>query len=256
MACFFSAPAFADFKGTDAFRAPNSNWQYSPYDGGTYAVQNSRLEFLVDSPATGNTAMLLWKANEGAYNKNWFLQVDAYVEILPFSDDGDGIDLSLAVVPSADKGLRMLSISMNRNQNNGISDAGIAVIDPVNFSQVQKTNARSATLRLHYDKKSKTITPSWKTIGGWNYAAPRSLQAWGMTSAETFKAALIARNAAANPQNAGVASGQAYFANFKAGTATPDIVVEKSPSSELKDNKEALQQNLWVNFGSGRSPSV
>jgi hypothetical protein len=234
----FPAAVLADFKGGDTLKtAIASNWNYSPIGGGLFTNLNSRLEFLVETPATGNSAFLEWQVNEGGYNQNWYIQADAYLDLLRFPENGDGIELGLGVLPSEENGPRFFTLALNRYQSDGSAGAGITVIDTENYLQEETTNARAAKLRLHYDRISKTITPSWNTGSGWKYGAPRNLTAWNMKSSETFRAVLFGRSAVTNAQNGEVASGQACFKNFRVGKATPEIVVERSASSELQDNK-------------------
>ncbi len=229
----FPSMVRADFKGGDTLKtAIASNWYYYPYGGAIFDNRNSRLEFSVGAPETGNSAFLMWKVNEGGYNQNWFVQADAYLDLLRFPNHGDGIELGQGISASGENGSRLFGVCLNRNRKNRSSDAGITVLDSVNSTWEEKTNARAATLRLHYDKVSKTITTSWNTGGGWKYGAPRDLSAWNMKSSDTFRAAMFGRNSASDALDAAVSPGQAYFKNFKVGDASPEIVVEKS-SSEL-----------------------
>ncbi|MES2657806.1 MAG: choice-of-anchor D domain-containing protein [Verrucomicrobiota bacterium] len=234
----FPATVLADFKGGDTLKTViASNWFYSPNGGGIFENASSRLEFVVETPTVDNSAFLTWKVNEGSRDQNWYVQADAYLDLIGFPTHGDGIELGLGILPSEENGPRFFTVSLNRNRNNRISNAGITVIDPelMNLWE-ERTKARAATLRLHFNKVSKTITPSWNTGSGWNYGAPRDLTAWNMKSSETFRAVLFARNGVTQASSGKVASGQAYFKNFKVGNATPEIVVEKS-SSELQDKK-------------------
>lgn len=244
----FPSAALADFKGGDTLKTViASNWYYDPYGGGVFDIRNSRLEFIVASPATENAAVLSWKANEGGYNQNWFVQVDTYLELFPVTNEGEGIEMSLSVNPSVEKVPSYISITMNRYHADSGVGAGITVVEPGVIVREQKTTTRSSTLRLHYDRRSRTITPSWNVGKGWVYAAPRNLAAWDMDPSETFRAILLARNSAASLNRAQVASGQAYFQNFKVGRAAPEIVVGKSASAELQDKKGT------VLFGAAKS---
>ncbi len=237
----FSTAALADFKGGDTLKTVvASNWYYSSSGGGVFDVANSRLEFSVKTPATDNTTFLTWAVNTGSPNQNWYVQVDAYLDLIRFPANNDAMELGIAISPSEEKNFRVCSLALNRNRYNGANDAGITVIDPEAYLLEEKTNARAAQLRLHYDKISKTISPSWNAGRGWKYGAPRRLTAWKLKPSETFWVALFGRNSVADAPSAGIASGQAFFTNFKVGNATPEIVVEKSASSELKDKKGTI----------------
>ena len=234
----FPSIAFADLKGSDSFTALRlSDWYFGSSGGLDLSIQNSRLEYLVTSPANINYADLIWQPNTGGYNQSWFVEVDISLGIVAFPDDGDYQDLSLNVFPSADRGLRLFSIGLNQNRANGFIDRGIAVRDTRIYQAEQRSNSPTATLRLHHDKKTRTISPSWNTGSGWVYGGPRDVVAWDMKPSETFVVSLSARNGALVAENAKVLSGQAWFKNFRTGNATPDIVVERSPSSEIKSRK-------------------
>ncbi len=240
----FSTAALADFKGEDTLETVvASNWYYSSSGGGVLDVGNSRLEFSVKTPATDNSAFLTWKVNKGGADQNWYVQVDAYLDLIRFPDNNDGMELGIGILPSGDNGFRFFALSLNRNQSNDGAGAGITVIDPEAYVQEETTNARATQLRLHYNKISKTITPSWNTGKGWKYGAPRPLTGWKLMPSETFRAVLFGRNSAADATSAGVDYGQAYFKNFKVGNAAPDIVVQKAASSELKDKKGTVLFN-------------
>jgi len=246
----YPSSALGDFKGGDSFaRLIPSNWIFSSIGGGDYFAQNSRLEFIVNSPLANNEAHLIWIANSGGYDQSWFMQVDVAVGTLALPDEADVQDLSLGVFPSDDRGIRYLDVGMRHIRTQGFVDRGIAVFDTRSYYQERRTNASAATLRLHYDRSARTITPSWNTGKGWEYGGPRDLVAWNMKPSETFRAILFARNRALNPENAKVVSGQAWFKDFITGNASPDIVVERSPSSELKDNKGT------VSFGTVKTNS-
>ncbi|MEO5916591.1 MAG: choice-of-anchor D domain-containing protein [Luteolibacter sp.] len=233
----FSSAVFADFKGGDTLKTViASNWYYSPGGGGTFENGNSRLDFLVKTPATNNSAFLTWKVNEGSPSQNWYVQADAYLDLIRFPVNGDGMELGLGIVPSENNGPRGLTLALNRNRNNNADDAGISVINSQVSEWEERTTAGAAQLRLHYDKNSQTITPSWNVGSGWKYGAPRDLATWDMKPSETFRAFLFARSGVAGRWSAWIVPGQAYFKNFKVGNAAPEILVAKG-ASELQDKK-------------------
>ena len=243
----FSSSAFADFKGGDTFETLiPSNWFFNGVGGGDF-FNDSRLEFRVNSPATANSASLAWLQNEGGYDQSWFMQVDVSVGTFAFPDQDDGIELSLGVFPSEDKGFRLMSIGMNHFRDNGLVRKAIAVRDTRSYYQERDKSGSTATLRLHHDKDARTITPSWNTGNGWEYGGPRDLIAWDMKPSETFRAVVIAKNGATSAGNAKVLSGQAWFKNFKTGNASPDVVVERPPSNELKSKQGT------VSFGAAKT---
>ena len=243
----FPCLALADFKGGDTFeKIMPSNWFFNGAGGGDF-FNDSRLEFRVNSPATYNSATLTWMQNEGGYAQSWFMQVDVAIGAFAFPDQDDGIELGLGVFPSEDRGFRLVSLGMNHFRDNGLVRKSIAVQDTRSYYQERDQAGGSATLRLHYDKSARTITPSWNTGNGWEYGGPRDLIAWNMKPAETFRAVVVAKNGATSAGNAKVLSGKAWFKNFKTGNASPDVVVERSSSTELKSKQGT------VSFGAAKT---
>jgi Abnormal spindle-like microcephaly-assoc'd, ASPM-SPD-2-Hydin len=237
----FPAAARADFEGGDTLKTlVKSNWYHSLKGGADFKNANSRLELLVRNPATINSAVLLWLPNNGSPTQNWYAQADAYLDLLPLADQGDGIELSLGIMPSEVNGFRFFSVGMLRSHDSGTSYAGISVIDSLNFQWERLTNTRAVTLRLHFNKDTKTITPSWDVGSGWKYGEPRNLDDWNMKPSETFQAVLLGRNEVYRTQNGAIHSGQAYFKNFHVGNASPEIVVGTSALSELQNNKKPI----------------
>lgn len=238
----FPSLGLADFKGGDTFATfLPSNWYFQSVGGADFLSQNSRLEFIVDSPASNNEASLAWLRNVGGFSQSWFIQVDVSMGTVELPNENDVMDLSLGVFPSGDDGFRVIDIGMKQIRINGVVDRGISVLDTRSYYQEKRTGAASATLRLHHDKESRTITPSWNTGKGWEYGGPRDVIAWNMKASESFIALVSARNRVTDAGDAKVVSGQAWFKNFQTGNASPDIVVERSPSSELKDKKGIVQ---------------
>lgn len=233
-----SSAAHADLKGGDTFASfKPSNWYFESSGGPDLLMQNSRLEYLVEAPANTNFASLIWQPNAGGYNQNWFVEVEVSLGDFALPGDGDSQSLSLNVFPSADRDLRLFSVTLNQFRDNGRIFRGIAVRDTRSFELAGLSDARTIRLRLHHDIDSRNITPSWNAGSGWEYGGSRDVVGWNMKSSEKFLVSLAAANGAAIAENAKVLSGQAWFKNFKTGNASPEIVVERSPTSEIKSNK-------------------
>ncbi len=244
----FPSVAFADFKGGDTFaKLVPSNWYFGAEGGGDFRIENSRLQYLVETPTNINSASLAWLPNVGSYNQNWYLEVEVSLGIFAFPDDGDYQNLSLNVLPSGGEGVRIFSVTLNQFRADTLIYRGIAVRDTRNYELARSANAQSVTLRLHHDKDTRNITPSWNTGSGWEYGGSRDVVAWNMKPSENFVASVAAGNGAAKSENAKIFPGQAWFRNFKTGNASPDIVVERSPTSEIKSKKGT------ISFGAART---
>ena len=230
--------AWGDFTGSDSLESPNDQWSYLHSGGGTFVSQNSRLEFIVTSPASTNDATLLWVANQGAYDRNWYLQVDTNLALVPLTE-GNAISLSLFAGNSSDHTNRQIvGIYSQRFQLNGLYHPTIVGYTDWGFFGETKSTARAVTLRLHFDSKEKTITGSWNAGNGWKYLIPQSITRWGMGNSDKFYAFLFAANGGTVTDDLLVASGSARFTNFKTGAAKPQIAVEQPFKTNLVDGKD------------------
>lgn len=229
--------AFGDFLGSDSLAAPNSQWSYIHDGGGEFYSQNSRLEFVVSTPTTANSATLFWEANRGAYNRSWYLQVDTDLAMVPLAD-GSATSLSLSVGNASDGTLRQIAgIYSERIQTGGLLHPLIAGYTDWGFFKEVKCTSRFVTLRLHFDSKEKTLTGSWNPGTGWRYLPPQSIARWGMTDKDQFYAFLYGSNLGPSADSLALASGNAHFRNFKTGPAKPDIGVEQPAEVDLTDGK-------------------
>ena len=104
----------------------------------------------------------------------------------------------------------------------------------------QQSSALDATLRVHFDSTAKTLTGSWKSGSVWSYLPSTKIADWEMDKSSTFSA-ILAASGGGNDQgtNLGpvIETGEAFFSNFKTGTAKPDIAIEQPAGSDLTDGK-------------------
>lgn len=233
----FSESARGDFLGSDSLAAPNSQWSYIHDGGGEFLSQNSRLEFVVSTPTTANSATLFWEANRGAYNRSWYLQVDTDLAMVSLTD-GSATSLGLCAGNASDGTLRQIAgIYSERIQTGGLLYPMIAGFTDWGFFKEVKCTSRFVTLRLHFDSKEKTLTGSWNPGTGWQYLPSQSIARWGMSDTDKFYAFLYGTNLGPSADSLALASGNAHFRNFKAGPAKPDIGVEQPAKFDLTDGK-------------------
>lgn len=232
-------PAFADFSGKDPLVSSSSNWDvFASKGAGKLVFQNSRLEFLVKSPTQEDQMILGWQRNQGGIDQDWFIQVDAHLDAVPLGN-GAFTNLNLAVVDSSNTKSNGYSLAIDRYRD-GTRYVSNINIGSINHSEdeIHNTAATDVTLRIHHDSAAKTITASWKSGKTWRYFAPVSIKGWGMSGSDQFLAAVVGSgggsddNRVAGPK---ITSGAAYFRNFKAGNASPDIAVEQPAGSSMVD---------------------
>jgi hypothetical protein len=105
-----------------------------------------------------------------------------------------------------------------------------------------QSNAVNGTLRLHYDSLLETLTGSWRSGSDWHYFAPQYIGHWDMAPADHFTAILVGSGGASRSSAKGpvIRSGEAYFRNFKAGAAGPDIALSVLTGGDLVDGSRGL----------------
>lgn len=234
--------ALADFAGGDSLASPSSNWQpVNPSGNGKLVFQNSRLEYLVKSPTTEDKSILRWTRNKGSYTRSWSIQVDVHLDTVSLNS-GAYTNLNFGVVNSADYNQGYF-IALDRyrergNPGNYVSGVEADTADEQLKNAYAKSTATDVTLRVHFDSDAETITGSWSAGAAWKYFAPIDISGWNMGDSDTFTAALIgAGGGIDNTNRVGpvIRSGDAWFKNFKAGDAKPDITVEQPAGSRLAD---------------------
>lgn len=234
-----SLPVRADFSGSDPLASNSSDWDvFASQGAGKLTFQNSRLEFLVKSPTREDQMILGWQRNQGSIHQDWFVQVDAHLDLVALNG-GAFTNLNLAVVDSSDTKHNGFSLAIDRYRDGNRYVPNINV-GPINTSEeeVHKSSATGVTLRLHHDSGAKTITASWKSGSTWKYFTPVGIEDWNMSGSDHFLAALVGSGGGSdeNPTNGPkVTSGDAYFTNFKTGNASPDITVEQPAGSPMAD---------------------
>ncbi|MEO7098231.1 MAG: choice-of-anchor D domain-containing protein [Luteolibacter sp.] len=243
--------AWGDFSGSDSLESATDQWSYLHSGGGSFVPQNSRLEFIVTSPASMNEATLFWEANQGAYDRSWYLQVDTNLALPPLAE-GDSLSLSLFAGNLSDhSGKQSAGIYSGRAKADGLYYPNIAGYTDLGFFGQTKCTTRAVRLRLHFDSKEKTITGSWNAGKGWKYLVPQSIKRWGMGNSDKFYALLNASNTGPTIDNLLVASGNACFTNFEAGAAKPEIAIEQPFKTNLVSGKRKLDFGS-VSVGIGR----
>lgn len=227
--CVFLFPTVTcgEFSGSDNLATDSGKWAEFPYhdNKGRFRFQNSRLEHVKEG-----RALLYWKPNKGAFNQSWFIQVDVH------SDD-DQANLGVFKGGQHDKGY---VIGMNSHGFGTGTYKGYK-------SQYSVSSLHRATLRMHFNHQTRTLTSSWNTRGAWSYFDPQEIDDWHMDADSTFTAILVGgvikdasdRNGDYPPyyysSNGKFPVWQVYFTHFKCGDATPMMTVEEPAWNDLLD---------------------
>lgn len=245
VASLLTLPALAEFSGNDKLESKSSNWEraFEDVGGARFVFRNSRLEYQVKSPAHKNTSALRWTPNEGDYDEDWFIQVDVNINNFTMPKGSD-TDLNLGVVNTRNpQNEHMIGFDQSRIEGiiGGYKSTKSIQTSPIfwGWPIAPSIDGTSVRLRLHFDSKAKTLTGSWKTGAYWRYFDPVSISTWGMNDGDTFTAILTAfsNGFAAGTLGPVVPPGTAWFRNFKAGPARPEIAVDQPAGSSLKDGK-------------------
>lgn len=230
-----SVSAHANFLGADSLTNPNAKWQFDVASGNPLMqVQNSRLEFLVSTPAASNRGSYLWLPNGGSYREGWFVQVDTHLKqaLIP---DNSRLELGL-LVEGTSAGTGTCLQMFQRSRFLGIDSSAFIFRKGDVFVTGQSTKATDATLRIHYDPISKLLIGSVNSGSGWVYSSvPVAVYPWAMNASDTFKVSLVAGNEAEVSGGLSVFSGAVSFKNFRAGPASPEIEVKQIPGGNLHD---------------------
>ena len=251
LAALAPATALADFNGSDSLSAQVNKWapftDFGKPGGGKYSFQNSRLEFLVKSPTHKDLSILRWTENQGGYAQDWFIQVDVHLDNVALSQGGY-TNLNLGVINTEDSQQGyIVAIDRYQDRITYISGFETSMVNELE-DDYQRSSAINATLRIHFDSVAKTLTSSWKTGSGWKYFPSVKITDWDMDKSSTFTAFLAASGGGGNDKGRVSApvikTGEAFFSNFKTGSAKPDISVEQPVGSDLTDG------NSKKSFGS------
>lgn len=233
LALVFPTFAWGNFSGSDLLQVPTDKWGFFKRGGADILAQNSRAEFLVASPEATNTAILYWQANEGGISQNWYLQVDVHLSMLPLQADSSVLTGLYVGNTDLDKTEQAVGLNIIRTTAYGTYESGLQVSDDRGIVHVKPSTLTDATLRLHYDSTRKTITSSWNSGNGWQYFAPADVNRWGMKTTDRFYAFLAGVNQGPQASSLTLKSGSAFFTGFKAGNASPEIVVEQPAKREI-----------------------
>lgn len=243
LATLVPATALGDFGGSDTLAAQSAKWAsfngFGKPGNGKYLFQNSRLEFLVNSPTSSDLSILRWTPNQGGYNQDWFIQVDVHLAKVAL---GLNCHTNLNLGVTNQKQGYMLAI--DRYTTDGPTIKYVSGFETSTTSGLnndyQQSSALDATLRVHFDSTAKTLTGSWKSGTVWRYLPPTRITDWNMDKSGTFSA-ILAASGGGNDQGTNVGpviqSGEAWYSNFKTGTTKPDIAVEQPVGSGLTDGK-------------------
>lgn len=257
-AALYLIPSIAsgEFNANDPLSKDSGNWSRSSPNTTSLVFQNSRLEVLVKSPVENKYSFLTWISNSSTIRDDWFIQADVHIDALRLPEGG-GVVLGVGAMNLNDPGSDMAYVGFARERSAGY-DLGILLVEECGKTEPHEqtvTTKQSATLRLHFDSLSNTLTGSWNTGTGWQYAPPLSIKSWRMDRFDEFAAFLVAGNFGSTNQGVNVKSGEAYFTNFIAGAASPEIRVEQPAGSNLRDGK-AKRSFGTVGIGSGGKSKV
>lgn len=267
IACGAAAPAFfaialaflpgrvlADFRGSDPLDSMSPNWKVvEACGGGKLVFQHSRMEYRVKDPTTDDKAVMRWTSNEGDYQKDWYVQVAVHLEDVSLKELA-GVSLALSVVNPKRRDQRyVIAYERYRSASDPYTFYWNAISggtnDPASLD-LRTRDEEGIALRIHFDHRAKTLTGSFNPGFGWVFLKPASISEWGMAAGDTFAAMLeggSSRGARIGPV---IESGDAYFTNFRAGSALPDIVVSRPPSRDLTSG--AKRSFGTVGIGKGR----
>lgn len=216
-----------DFSGEDSLAVDSGNWaEFPEHDNkGRFKFQNSRLEHVKQG-----RAMLHWKPNRGTLDQSWFIQVDV-------NTDDEQANLGVFKGGDHDKGY---VVGMNGHGFGTGTYKGYK-------SQYSASTLNKATLRMHFDSQTKTLTSSWKTRGAWAYFDPEPIDDWHMDADGRFVAILVGgtiHDAATDDDDRYPYHGsfgghspvwQIFYSHFKCGDAAPDMTVEEPAWHDLQD---------------------
>jgi hypothetical protein len=220
-------PALAQFTGGDNFNdnvKDTTRWGTDTFTGGSAVLTetNGRLEYTTPSTPTVNNFVRPWILNQGVYDRNWYVQMDAAIG---FSSPPNGTfvggNISLSVVNAADgndatalqlsdfNGTRVIQIVVFRD---GLTEA----------FQTVATTSPLVTLRIAFDAGSQTLDFLWDSdgpVGGLVLTSLLSVPIgsggadWDMDASSLFNARIFGASG-----EFAIASGQLYADNFVAAT--------------------------------------
>ena len=236
--CLIPGIACGEFNANDPLAKDSGNWSRSSPNTTFMVFQNSRLEVLVKSPVQNQYSFLTWTSNSSTIRDDWFIQVDVHIDRLQLPNSS-GIVLGVGAMNLNDPGSDMAYVGFARERSGGY-DIGMLLVEECGKSKPHEqtvTTKQSARLRLHFNSSAKTLTGSWNTGSGWQYAPPLLIKGWQMDRFDEFEAFLVAGNFGSTNKGVSVKSGEAYFTDFIAGVASPEIRVEQPAGSNLKDGR-------------------
>lgn len=269
----------ADFSGGDTLASGSANWVPVPQftsGNGQLLFQNSRAEFIVNSPVQGdNVISERWNVNSGSYTKDWSVQVDVHLGLiglpsLPLgsgSNDCSFVNLNLIIVSSKNLN-NAYSIAIDRYRTSSgsyFSDFEAGTMNSINSTIFD--NSTDGTLKISYNSTKKTLTASYNNGGGWNVIDSVNIasgsNSWGMGTSDIFYA-VLASNSGITTGSSGsaagaVASGDAYYKNFLITTGT---VASGTYSTDFDglwditgDYSGYIAENMWLDFSITQDPT-
>ena len=230
--------AFGEFNASDPLTRDSGNWSRSSPNTTSMVFQNSRLEVLVKAPVKNKYSFLTWTSNSGSFREDWFIQADIHIDMISLPN-GSGVVLGVGTMNLNDPASDMAYVGFAREQSGGYS-LGMLLVNECGRTKAHDhaiTTRQNATVRLHFDSQANTLTGSWNTGPGWQYARPLPVKSWGIGRFDECVAFLVAGNFGNTNKGVNVRSGEAYFTNFVAGAVSPEITVEQPVASNLKDGK-------------------
>jgi hypothetical protein len=230
--------AFGELKAKDPLTKDSGNWSWSSPNTTSMVFQNSRLEVLIKAPVKNKYSFLTWTSNSGSFREDWFIQADIHIDMISLPNES-GVVLGVGAMNLNDPESDMAYVGFARERSGGYS-LGMLLVNECGRTKPHDhviTTRQNATVRFHFDSLANTLTGSWNTGPGWQYARPLPVKSWGMGRFDEFVAFLVAGNFGNTNTGVNVRSGEAYFTNFVAGAVSPEVTVEQPVASNLNDGK-------------------
>jgi hypothetical protein len=230
--------ALCEFNASDPLSKDSGNWSQSAPNTTSLVFQNSRLEVLIKAPVKNKYSFLTWDPNSSNIRENWFIQADIHIDMLQLPNSS-GVVLGVGAMNLSDPSSDMAYVGFARERSGGYN-LGMMMVSECGKTKPHHhviTTKQNATVRFHFDSLANTLTGSWNTGPGWQYAPPLPIKNWGMGRFDEFTAFLVAGNFGSTNKGVKVRSGEAYFTNFVAGPTSPEITVEQPVDSNLVDGK-------------------
>jgi len=226
---FFSvSDSHAETIAEDDFSLEAGNWKP---DGmgkvGKHTLQNGRLEFSTNGKFTSNdSAHRYWKIDVLRYDESWSVQVDVFVG-----------NFQLGTKPYAGSALLVHGPAKTKNSFIRLQlrrgDRGFRAFNADGFvennirmgSKMVSTTSETATIRIQFDAKMKTLTASYDEDGQgpnqlfvpfYSVDIGKGVNRWNMSKRDTFSFEIVSQST-----NTAISSGDMYFDNVVAKKVDP-----------------------------------